>query len=119
MQVVIDPRIERDAEVLDRVRRANSYLESQLGPFKDVVEARWATPTDHRGQLEVTLRSTDDVPVEATDRFSADVLRPDGYPELWLRGVVNNLFGRRVDVHLSRVRRMLRELDDDQSANGA
>lgn len=119
MQVVIDPRIETDAELLDRVRGANSYLASRLSRFEDQVEARWATPIDGRDQLELTLRFTDDVPVQASDRFAADVLRPDGYPKSWLRPVVNDLLGRRVEVHLSRVRRMLGELEHDEAANGA
>jgi hypothetical protein len=118
MQVVIDPRIEKDVELLDRVRRANSYLESQLGQFKDVVEATWATPTNRQDELEVTLRSTDDVQAEASERYSPEVLRPGGYTELWLRRVVDELLGRRVHVHLSRVQRMLKELDHEESANG-
>jgi len=119
MKVVIDPAIDKDAEISDRVRRANLYLEPRLGEFKDHVEAKWSTPLEHRDQLELTLRFTDDVPVEASDRFPADVLRPDRYPGLWLGGVINALFGRRVDVHLSRVRRMLRELEHEESVNGA
>ena len=119
MQVVIDPRIEKDAEVLDRVHRANSYLEHRLGEFKDHVEAKWSTPSNPRDQLELTMRFTDDPPVEASDRYSADVLRPDRYPQFWLRGVVNDLFGRKVDAHLSRVRWMLKELEQQESVNGA
>jgi hypothetical protein len=119
MKVVIDPRIEKDAEVLDRVRRANSFLEPRLGEFKDQVEAKWSTPSESRDQLELTLRFTDDPPVEASDRFSPDVLRPGGYPEFWLRGVLNDLFGRKVDAHLARVRWMLQELERDDGANGA
>jgi len=119
MQVVIDPRIERDAEVLDRVRRANSYLETRLGQFKNEAEIRWAAPADRSGQLELTLRFTGEVPAEASGSFSADVLRPDQYPGPWLRRVVNRLFEQRVDVHLSRVRHMLRELDREEALTGA
>lgn len=119
MQVVIDPRIERDVEILDRVRQANSYVESRLGEFQNHVEAKWSTPSDPHDQLELTLRFTDDVPVEASGRFPSSALRPEDYPGPWLRRVVNHLFGRRVDVHLSRVRRMLQEYEHDESVNGA
>lgn len=119
MQVVIDPRIEQDAEALERVRFANTYLEYRLGEFRDRVEAKWSTPSDPSDQLELTLRFTDDVPVQASNRFSTNALTIDRYPGPRLRRTVNHLFGRRLDVHVSNVKRMLRELDREPATTGA
>jgi hypothetical protein len=119
MNVVIDKSIEKHPDRLDDVRRANSYLESQLGPFKNEVEARWSTPADRLDDVSLTLRFTDNLPGEASDSFSAKVLNPDRMSALWLRSVVNVLFGRRAEVHLSQVRHMLDQLENDELANGA
>lgn len=119
MNVVIDPTIENEAALSDRVRHANSYLESRLGRFKDAVEARWAAAADRPGQLELKLRFTDQPPVEASGTFSADLLRPERYPGPRLRSVVNRLFGRRLDAHVSRAKQLLEALDREEALTGA
>ena len=119
MQVVIDPRIEKDADTLERVRFANAYLENRLGEFRDRVEAAWTAPPDSSDLLELTLRFTDDIPVQASDQFLTRGLSPDRYPGPRLRRTVNHLLDRRLDVHLSNVKRMLRELDREPAATGA
>jgi hypothetical protein len=119
MKVTIDNAIERNPELLERVHRANAYLEPQLGRFKNDVEAEWTTPPDKRDYLSLKLRFTDEFPVEASDSFSADVLRPDRYAAPWLRPVINKLLGHRADAELSVVRQMLAELANVNGANGA
>lgn len=119
MKVVIDNAIQKDPELRERVQRANAYLEPQLGRFKNDVEAEWTPSAVRPDYLSLKLRFTDDVPVEASDSFAADVLRPDRYAAPWLRAVIDKLLGRRADVELARVREMLAELLDHERADGA
>ena len=119
MQVVIDKAIERNPELLERVQRANAYLEPRLGRFKNDVETLWTTPPIPSGQLTLRMRFTDEFPVESSDSFSADILRPDRYAVPWLSGVVNKLFGRRADAELTRLRQMLADYENNENANGA
>ncbi len=116
MKVVIDPRLETTSGIIDRVHRANAYLEPQLGRFQNDVEARWSE-AERPGDLSLTLQFTDGLPGEASDSFSANVLNRDWTAAIWLRGVIDKLLGRRAEVHLSRVRQMLNELAI-QEANG-
>jgi hypothetical protein len=113
MKVVIDPRIEKNSGMIDRVHRANAYLEPQLGRFQDDVEAQWSV-AERPGDLSLTLRFMDGLPGEASDSFSADVLNRDWTAAIWLRGVIDHLFGRRAEVHISRVRQMLNELANEE-----
>jgi len=119
MKVIIDRAIEKNIEMMERIDRANRYLEPQLGRFKNEIEAEWTTPSDRLGHLALTLRFTDYLPVAATDSFSADVLSPGRFAAPWLRSVVNALFGKRADLHLSRVRQMLDQLKQEEATSGA
>jgi hypothetical protein len=116
MKVVIDPRLEQSSEIIGRLHRANAYLQPQLGRFQNDVEARWSA-ADRPGDVSLTLQFTDGLPGVATDSFSANVLNRDWTAAIWLRGVVDKLFGQRAEVHLSRVRQLLNELANEE-ANG-
>ena len=118
MKVVIDNAIEKNPELLERVQRANAYLEPQLGRFQNDVEAQWTSPQDRTDYLSLKLRFMDEFPVEASDSFSADLLRPDRYAAPWLRGVINKLFGIRANIHISRLRQMLDQLEQNEAVNG-
>ena len=117
MKVVIDPAIEKNTQLRRDVDGANAYLEPQLGRFRNDVEAEWKAEAGGGRNVSVTLRFTDGLPGEATDTFPADILTRPSTARIWLRGVVDQLFGRRVEVHLGRVRHMLDQLELGE-ANG-
>src|SRR5215218_6325508 len=110
MKVTIDPAIEQDPELKERVQRANSYLESRLGPFWKDTEAEWALRPNRADRITLRARFTDDPPGEASDTFDTAVLEKYHSAALWVRGVVNSLLGERVRLLLGNVRCMLDEL---------
>jgi hypothetical protein len=113
MKVTIDPAIEKDPVALGQIRQANAYLEPQLGSYKNDVEARWTPRVNRPGGLSLSLRFIDDLPGEASDSFSDDILNRRETAAIWLRGVVDALFGQRAQVHLVRLRQMLSQLAHD------
>ena len=115
MKVTVDPAIAKTPTLLDRVRRANDYLEARLGPFQEGAEVEWALrPAAER--ITLRARFTDDPPGEASDTFDTAVLDRDHTTALWVRGVINTLLGERVSLLLGRVRGMLDELESEPEA---
>jgi hypothetical protein len=114
VNAVIDPKIEKNSELIHRVRQANAYLEPQLGRFQNYVEARWSA-ADRPGDLSLSLQFTDGLPGEASDSFSANVLNRDWTAAIWLRGVVDKLLARRADFHISRLGQMLSEFANEEA----
>jgi hypothetical protein len=107
MKVTIDPAIEKDPGVLQNVRDGNRTLEGWLDLHGDNVGIEWTLPGDRPDQVELMIRSLDDVPVDVTAGISRSDLNSQLRRNLDMGAAISRWSDRRFLHHHSRLRELL------------
>ena len=112
MKVLIDPAIEKDPRVLENVRDGNRTLEGWLDLHGDNVGIEWSLPRDRPDQVDLMIRSLDDVPVNV----AAGISRSDLNSQLRRNLDLGDAISRWSDQRFLHYHRRLRELLAAQEA---
>jgi hypothetical protein len=109
MKVTIDPAIEKDPELLDGVKAANSYLERRLDLIPEAAAA-WTFDSERPNEVAFRLYSEDDSPAERTVTVPRDRLRLTRYSNWPVGDALDSWLTQQVRFHIRKLQRSLAEV---------